>query len=159
MRIYLIGFMASGKTTLGAELASRLKWKYVDTDDLIEKAKGRSIKHIFDLEGEEYFRKEESELLRRRVCRMKNVVVATGGGMPCFNNNIDAMLRNGHVIYLDVEFETILGRLKDDGKRPLAKSKEQLRELFKSRQSIYRKGRILENPTIESLEAIVKELL
>ena len=99
--IFLIGFMASGKTTVGRLLAERLDWTFVDLDKVIEDEAERTVAEIFASEGEPGFRKRETEALRE-VAKRRKVVVATGGGAPCRDENIEAMLEAGRVFWLEV---------------------------------------------------------
>src|SRR3954463_1144928 len=99
--IFLIGFMASGKTTVGRLLAERLEWSFVDLDKLIEEGAGRTVADIFAAEGEAGFRMRETEALRE-VARRRKTVVATGGGAPCREENLQAMLTAGGGLWLEV---------------------------------------------------------
>ncbi len=100
MKIFLIGFMASGKTTIGREVARRTGWAFIDLDERIELREGRSVSAIFAERGEEAFRRLERECLDE-VCRIDhNIIVATGGGVPCFFDNMERMNRAGTTVYL-----------------------------------------------------------
>jgi shikimate kinase len=116
--IFLVGFMASGKTTVGRLLAERLDWLFVDLDKVIEDAAGRTVAEIFGAEGEAGFRQRETEALRQVVQRRKTVV-ATGGGAPCREENIEAMLAAGRVFWLDVSAEEAVARAGKVSGRPL----------------------------------------
>ena len=96
--VFLIGFMGVGKTSLGKKLANKLKVPFLDTDDLLEEKVGMSIAEYFSNKGEEAFRKLEKELLTHYD--FKNAVVATGGGLPCFDDNIEVMNEIGTTVYL-----------------------------------------------------------
>lgn len=118
-KIYIIGFMGSGKSTTGRRLADFLKWSFVDLDELIEKKAGMKIRDIFSEKGEEYFRLSEAETLKETES-FSNAVIATGGGAPCFGENMKFMLENGLTIYLKLPPDKLKDRLaKPDGKRPL----------------------------------------
>ncbi len=120
-KIYLIGFMGSGKTTLGRKLASDLRWTFIDLDRVIENDTGLKIPEIFSTKGEVYFRAAESEALRKMEHREK-VVVSTGGGTPCSANNIDFMNETGLTIYLKMSPDKLYNRLaRSSGERPLLK--------------------------------------
>ena len=98
-RIYIIGFMGSGKTTAGKKLAAALKWSFIDLDLEIEKSQGKSISEIFSGPGEQLFRQIESETLHSLHIE-SDTVISIGGGTPCFCGNMDFMKKNGLVIYL-----------------------------------------------------------
>ncbi len=122
MRIYLIGFMGSGKSYLGKALASQLNLSYLDLDDWLEKEEGRSISRIFSESGEMEFRKLEAQYLRA-TAQHQNIVVATGGGTPCFFENMDWANENGVTIYLNASPRLIASRLSGEkSKRPLISS-------------------------------------
>ena len=116
--IFLIGFMASGKTTAGRLLAERLDWTFVDLDKIIEDAAGKTIPEIFAAEGEAGFRKRETEALHD-VAKRRKTVVATGGGAPCSEENLNAMLSEGRVLWLDVTAEEAVRRAGKASGRPL----------------------------------------
>ena len=100
MKIFLIGFMASGKTTIGREVARRTGWAFVDLDERIERREGRSVSAIFAERGEEAFRRMERECLEEACRADHNIIVATGGGVPCFFDNMERMNRAGITVYL-----------------------------------------------------------
>jgi len=119
MRIFLIGFMGSGKSTLGKKLSELVKAPFIDLDSAIESAEGKSISEIFKDRGEEYFRKTETETLHE-TARSRNVVIATGGGTPCFHNNMEWMNEKGVTVYLKAEPGELYHRLlKERQTRPL----------------------------------------
>ncbi len=120
-KIYLIGFMGSGKTTLGKKLASDLKWTFIDLDKIIENRTGMKIPEIFSSRGEVYFRSAESDALRSMGDR-ERIVVSTGGGAPCSDNNMNFMNETGLTIYLKLSPEKLYSRLSgSSGERPLLK--------------------------------------
>src|SRR5437773_8673578 len=100
MTIFLIGFMGSGKSLIGQELAALMKYKFLDTDSLIETKRKKSIAKLFATEGEEYFREIERKTLLS-LKKARNTVIATGGGMPCYFENMQWMNSNGVTVYLD----------------------------------------------------------
>ena len=110
--LYLIGFMGCGKTTVGKKLAASLKWKFIDLDKTIKEKTGVAIDELFATKGEEYFREIEAATLRE-LTPDSNCVVSTGGGTPCFKENIDFMLDNGYTIYLKLTPPQLAGRLKN----------------------------------------------
>ena len=99
MRIYLLGFMGSGKSTLGQRIASTFHVPFFDTDNVVEAQSGMTIAEIFAGYGEEYFRHLEADVLRQTTFYTK-FIISTGGGLPCFENNMDWMKENGITIYL-----------------------------------------------------------
>ena len=125
MRIYLIGFMGSGKTTIGKPLAAKLGYQFIDQDDVIEKRYKMSISEVFATVGEPKFRETEREVLAE-LSQLENAVIATGGGCPCFFNNMEFMNLHGLTIYLKGDPKTLVNRLKDShGTRPLIKDKNE----------------------------------
>lgn len=120
MCIFIIGFMGSGKSTLGASLARLAGVPFTDLDEIIESSEGLTVSEIFRRKGEEYFRLAESELLRKVVYETGKGVIATGGGTPCFGSNINFMNKAGITVYLRLSAEDLYNRLRGDSdKRPL----------------------------------------
>lgn len=122
MIVVLIGYMASGKSTLGKILAEKLSYEFLDLDDYIEKKENSTIKNIFKLKGEIYFRKLETLYLKELLNSKTNLVLSLGGGTPCYSNNMDVILNvdNAKSIYLKASIPTLIKRLKNEkGKRPL----------------------------------------
>jgi shikimate kinase len=117
--IFLIGFMGCGKTTLGRKLANRLGYDFMDLDHILEAQEGMTIAEYFAKYGEDAFRKLESEVLKQTKYP-KPAVVSTGGGLPCFFDNIDWMNANGKTIYIKLSPKTLADRLeKEKEERPL----------------------------------------
>ena len=121
--IVLIGFMGSGKTTVGNLLADALHMEFIDMDSYIEKQQKRSIKEIFADKGEAYFRKVESEALSKILSTSKKIVLSTGGGAPFYHNNMNLIKANALSIYLKVGSKRLVERLKNDTQRPLILNK------------------------------------
>ncbi len=137
--IYLVGFMATGKTAVGRELAKRKKWQFVDLDDLIELRERRTIADIFAKSGEPYFRCIEKRVLQE-VTKEKKFVVACGGGIVIDKDNIKVMKSTGMIICLTATPEVILKRTSGYAHRPLLNvhdPKKQIELLLKLRAPYY----------------------
>ncbi len=136
MIIVLIGYMASGKSTIGRILANKLNFDFVDLDDYIEAVEKRSIKNIFTTSGEIYFRKKEALCLIEILSKRNNIVLSLGGGTPCYGNNMEIILQNENVasIYLKATIESLVKRLENENdERPLVsrfKTKNELIEFI-----------------------------
>ena len=139
MKVFLVGPMGTGKSTTGRNLSEKLDFDFYDIDKLIEKVEGRKIKDIFEQDGEVYFRKKESEALRETKI-LKNVVIATGGGIVEKEENRLLLKREDKVIFLDSSPERQYERTKDSKKRPLLNdgdSLEILKKLYEKRFNFY----------------------
>ena len=138
MNYILSGFMGSGKTTVAKALAQKLGLPMVDLDEIIEKTAQKSISRIFAEDGESCFRKMESEAASL-FTEDKNTVVATGGGTLLNSANVSSLKTHGRIIFLDVTIDTILGRIKPDGTRPLLEkaSRQAVEDLLMGRLPIY----------------------
>ena len=143
-KYFLVGFMGVGKTTIGKQLATGLELTFVDIDHEIEIQEGMTIAQIFDKCGEGGFRKIEAEYLRNRCDRP--AIYSTGGGLPCFNQNMAYMNQEGVTIKLDLPFEILWSRISASEERPLVKQgKEKVLELLKSREQIYDQAQLIVN--------------
>jgi shikimate kinase len=140
-KIYLVGFMAAGKTTVARALAGRLGWRADDIDELIEARERRTVADIFARSGEPYFRAVERDILRL-LLPLRHLVVATGGGTFMDPDNRAAINLDGLSVWLDVPFDELLGRIPADGRRPLAADRAQLERLFALRQAAYANARM-----------------
>lgn len=154
MNLILIGFMGSGKSTIGKLLAKQLNCEFVDTDVLIEKKMKIPIKKIFHLYGEYFFRRLERHILINT--NPKNpFILATGGGMPCFKNNIDIMKKKGTVVYLKIPKKHLFKT--DNKNRPLF-NKAQI--LLNKRKNCYAKADFtIENDKIKRTLKNIKKLM
>src|SRR5580658_4675135 len=138
--LYLVGFMGSGKTTIGRHLAHRLGWSFFDLDHEIEAAENAAIAEIFDMRGEPEFRRIESQMLRQHVGwieRGRPAVLALGGGAFVDTANRDLILQNGIAIWLDCSFERVQQRVGDTSDRPLARDPLRFAALYESRREVY----------------------
>ena len=167
MQIFLIGFMGSGKTTIGENLAARLDLPFTDSDSWIEEKQGRSISEIFAQEGEAYFRSLERECILQLDTEGR--IIACGGGLPCFNGLVDELKKKGIVIFLETGVATILENLGDQQiVRPLlhGMSREEMEQttsrLLELRQEIYRQAHhciLTDGKSVESITTGIIELL
>jgi shikimate kinase len=138
-KLYLVGFMGAGKTTLARALGRRLQWRVEDLDELIEARERCTVADVFALRGEPYFRAAEREVLRR-LLPLRHAVVATGGGTYADADNRALITANGIAIWLDLPFATALGRVPSDGRRPLAADRTQFEALFLARRIAYQQA-------------------
>lgn len=134
--IVLCGFMGSGKTVVGRELAKIMGAKFVDTDELIEKEQGIAIKAIFAAHGEDYFRDLEYEMCKK-IAQMKGAVVSTGGGAMTFARNVEAIKQGSKVVFLDASFDVICDRIGNSTTRPLFQDREKAKRLYDERKDKY----------------------
>ena len=135
-RIYLVGFMGAGKTTVGRELASLLGYEFIDTDTAVESIEGRTIEELFRERGEGYFREKEWEILASTALRHR-IVVATGGGLYLAPMHRHFIRRHGAAVWLDVSVEEAWSRCASTGGRPLFTTPDELASLLGSRRSRY----------------------
>lgn len=160
--IFLIGFMASGKTTVGRLLSERLGWVFVDLDKVIEDGAGKTVTDIFAEEGEAGFRKRETTALRE-AAKHRKTVVATGGGAPCREENINAMLAAGRVFWLQVSPSNAVQRAGKDSGRPLLDDSSDpvgdARRLLATRISFYERAHVTVETDGRGAEEIVADLL
>jgi shikimate kinase len=136
-KVYLVGFMGAGKSTLARALADRLGWVAEDVDDRIELRERATIADIFRLKGEPYFRTVERDVLYS-LLPLRQAVVATGGGTFVDPENRAAMLADGLVVWLDIPLPLVVDRAPTDGRRPLAVDRRQLEGLYWARTAAYR---------------------
>lgn len=164
MKIFLIGFMGSGKTYLGKQLASKLGFLFVDVDSIIENTEGVTIAQLFDSQGETYFRKIESERLQG-LGKWDEVIISTGGGAPCYHDNMDWMNAHGITVYLKTDPQLLLNRLKSETEnRPLLRGKTDTELLefiinkVRERTPFYEKAKIIVQQN-EDGDEIIFEIL
>ena len=160
--LYVVGFMASGKTTVGRMLAHHIGWHFADLDEDIERHEHQSIPQIFESRGEAEFRRIEHELIRRRVKAIecgRPLVLALGGGTFVQPENVSLLENNGVTVWLDCPLSLIETRVGKNGNRPLARDPEKMRSLYEARREMYsqadfRVDACSENPR-ENLEAVL----
>lgn len=160
MKIFLIGFMGSGKTHWGIQLSEKLNIPFFDLDDKITQFASKAINDIFAEEGEEFFRQTEKDVLHMITDNHDTFVMATGGGTPCYFNNIDFMNRHGTTVWISAPIDTLFERLiKERSSRPLLKnlSDQQLKtyiiKKFSDRKIYYEQAGIIvdETTTLDQL--------
>jgi shikimate kinase len=163
MKIYLIGFMGAGKTTIGRELGRRIGAPFFDLDDLVESAEKMSIKDIFAQHGEPYFRKRERDILRS-THHLEDAVIATGGGTFTFEENIQFIQSEGVSIYLSAPYALLRSRIGDKAaERPMFRDDIAAHELYNTRLRFYKMSDIIldireDETPMEIVERIVHEL-
>jgi shikimate kinase len=160
-KIYLVGFMGSGKSTAGKNLAVLLNWEFIDLDEMVEKSAGATIPEIFQKEGEDYFRKMESEMLDR-FKSSENVVISTGGGAPCYNDNMSFMLNTGLTIYLKMTPDQLFDRLAGaTDLRPLVKNfdNDQLRGFIEEKLKMREEWYSMAEVTVDGMDLDANTLL
>ncbi|GFI22143.1 shikimate kinase [Lachnospiraceae bacterium] len=145
--IILTGYMGSGKTTVGKNLAKKKKYTFVDTDEMIVEQQHKSINEIFAIDGEQAFRDMETALLRQLIAEKKeHMVISTGGGMPLRAENRQLLARLGKVVYLKASPQTIYNRIKGDTTRPLLQCEnpmKRIEEMIVAREPLYEQGAII----------------
>ncbi len=167
MKIVLIGYMASGKSTIGSLLAKKMNFSFIDLDNYIEEKEKMTVSEIFDKKGEIYFRKKEHLYLKELTTLDENIVLALGGGTPCYAGNMDIIIesKNTDAVYLKTSITTIVKRLvSEKSQRPLVArlEKNQLAEfvakhLFE-RSYFYNKSKFKLTVDNKKINDIVEEL-
>lgn len=164
-RIFLIGFMGAGKTTLGKKIAHRSGLPFLDIDQEIENHFQLSINAIFEKYGEPFFRKEESKMLIQIINKYPKAIISVGGGLPCFNKNMELMNNAGITCYLQRPAKELFHRLEKDTKnRPLLlnKSKEELLQFIQDklseREVFYNKSKIIAQRDQQEIDTLMKLL-
>jgi shikimate kinase len=156
-KIYLVGFMGAGKTTVARALGRRLGWPVEDIDDRIETRERRSVASIFAQNGESYFRQQERQVLSD-LLPQRQIVVATGGGTFAEPDNRALMLADGAVVWIDVPLARVFERVPADGRRPLASDRTQMEQLYARRQLAYAEAHIRVDGT-DPVPEVVARLL
>lgn len=148
MIYYLVGYMGCGKSTIAKEIGDKYNVKIIDTDSEIEKLLGMSIKEAFDKYGEDYFRMVETKVLKQITEENDNCIVSCGGGLPCFNNNMDYINTHGISLYIKVSTEELISRLSklEIEKRPILIDKDIttfIPKQLKEREYFYNKSKYI----------------
>jgi len=157
-KIYLVGFMASGKSTVGRHLAARLRWRCEDIDHLIEVREKKTVAEIFARHGEPYFRQLEKEMLGL-LQPIRHIVVATGGGTFADPDNRTMINMDGISVWIDVPLQELDQRIPLDGRRPLASDRASLERLYAARADTYRLAHLRVNASRSSASAVADRVL
>jgi shikimate kinase len=157
-KVYLVGFMGAGKTTLAHALARRLGWRAEDVDTLIEARERRSVAEIFAREGEPHFRAVERQVIYS-LLPQRHTVVATGGGTFVDPENRVAINADGVSVWIDVPFDELLSRIPPDGRRPLANDLTQMTRLYEARRLAYQQAHIKLDAARSRPEELIEQLL
>ncbi|HLH05234.1 MAG TPA: shikimate kinase [Bryobacteraceae bacterium] len=160
--LYLVGFMCSGKTSVGRELAEELGWCFIDLDAEIEAGEGEPVREIFRRRGEAAFREIETNTLRKHVNRIEAgqpCVLALGGGTFVQPQNWEIIENNGVTVWLDCTLDTVLARLGDDATRPLAEDRNGLAQLYGDRRPLYSRADFRVEVDTDQVSAIVQRIL
>ncbi len=155
--IYLVGFMGSGKSTVGKVLADRLGWEFCDMDDAIEAAESLTVPEIFERQGEAEFRKLETESIRKCVYRVRAgcpTVAALGGGAFVDQKNYDLLEDHGVTVWLDCPLEVAKQRIEGCEHRPLARDPQRFAELYESRRTFYARADYRVDASCDNPEAV-----
>ncbi len=156
--MYLVGFMAAGKTSVGRALARRLDWKFIDIDELIERHEHMTVAEIFARHGEPYFRAAERNVVAEQLSA-RHVVVATGGGTFVDPQNRAAIRSDGVSVWLDAPLERVIARMPADGRRPLAADRADLERLYEGRRLAYEQAHMRLDASRAGVEALVEQLV
>ena len=157
-KVYLVGFMAAGKTTVARALARRLDWQAADIDELIERRERQTVSEIFSKLGEPYFRAAERSVLLEQTLP-RHLVVATGGGTFVDPHNRAAINRDGVSVWLDVPLERAVERLPVDGRRPLAADRAEFERLYLSRKTAYEHAHVRIDAGRAGVDALVEQII
>lgn len=164
MLIYLIGYMSSGKTTIGRQLAKRLKYGFQDTDAMIEHKYRVNISRIFEKYGEDVFRRMEHEILQE-TAECTHTVISTGGGLPCYKENMDFINSQGVSVYIKLPPVHLCQRLKKSKqRRPLVKNlhKKNLQQFVEEQLNIrevyYNRANIVFDPYTDNIDTLVNKI-
>ena len=157
-KLYLVGFMGAGKTSVARALGRRMGWRFEDIDHQIEVREHQRVAEIFARQGESYFRSVERAVLQDLLAQ-RHAVIATGGGTFVDPDNRAAMLSDGAVAWLDVPLERVIERVPADGRRPLAADRVQMEQLYARRRAAYSQAHVridASRPLPEIVERILE---
>ena len=156
--IILIGMMGSGKSTTAKKISELTYLTHLDTDELISASYQKSIQNIFDAFGEKKFREMEHEVAKNLP--KENHVISTGGGMPCYHENMDVLNQNGITFYLSSPVELLFSRLKNKQNRPLFKNQlDQFESFLNERIAYYEKAHVTIDVSDKNVNQVALEIL
>ena len=157
-KIYLVGFMAAGKSTVARALARRLDWEMVDIDEVVEQRERLKVAEIFAKHGEPYFRALERQAVLDHLPR-RHMIVATGGGTFADGQNRAAINGDGVSVWLDVPLDRLIDRVPAGGRRPLAADRAGFERLYYQRRAAYEQAHVRLDAARASVDALVEQLL
>jgi shikimate kinase len=157
-KIYLVGFMAAGKTTVARALARRLGWEAIDVDEVIEQRERQTVADIFSRHGEAHFRALERQALMDHIPR-RHLVVATGGGTYADGQNRAAINADGVSVWLDVPLDRLIDRIPASGRRPLAADRAGFERLYYQRRAAYEQAHVRLDAGRAGVDALVEQLV
>lgn len=157
-KVYLVGFMGAGKTSVARALAHRLGWQMADIDEMIERREHQRVAEIFAKKGESYFRAAERAVLMDQLAS-RHIVVATGGGTFVDPQNRTVINQDGTSVWLDVPFDRLVARVPADGRRPLAANRAEFERLYLLRRAAYEQAQLRLDASRSTIPGLVEQVL
>jgi shikimate kinase len=157
-KVYLVGFMGAGKSSVARALARRIDWRSVDVDEMIEQREHQAVAQIFAKHGELYFRALERQVLMDQI-PTRHLVVATGGGTFVDPQNRAVINRDGLSVWLDVPIDRLIARVPADGRRPLAADRAEFERLYIARRTAYEQATYRVDASQVRIAGIVEQLV
>lgn len=157
-KIYLVGFMGAGKSTVGRALARRLGWQHADIDELIERREHMTVAEVFARKGEPYFRAAERAVLMDQL-PLRHAIIATGGGTFVDPQNRAVINRDGASVWIDVPLDRLIARVPADGRRPLAADRTEFERLYLLRRTAYEQAQVRLDAGRSNVPGLVEQLV